>query len=185
MLILAELNVASFTFMGAVLLISGILLFQSNRYFSRQTKRRSFSETLHEPKKESESVRALPHEGERWEVQMRELARELSARLDSKMGALEQLIVEADRAAARLEQASSVARHGQQGEASGIDVSELAVGAAAGTPARAGAASGYQERYEEIYLLSDYGYPPEEIAHRVGSPVGEVELILGLRKKRV
>ena len=184
MLILAELNTATLTFMGAVLLISGILLFQSNRYFSRQTKRRSLSETLHEPKAAPDPVRSLPHEGQRWEVQMRELARELSARLDSKMGALEQLISEADRAAARLEQASRIARHEPQAESPRIDVAELAGGAASAASPREGSPSGYQERYEEIYLLSDYGYPAEEIAHRVGSPIGEVELILGLRKKR-
>ena len=40
------------------------------------------------------------------------------------------------------------------------------------------------ERYEEIYLLADYGFDAAEIARRVGSPVGEVELILGLRGKR-
>ena len=183
MLILAELNTATLTFMGAVLLISGILLFQSNRYFSRQTKRRSLSETLHEPKAAPDPVRSLPHEGQRWEVQMRELARELSARLDSKMGALEQLISEADRAAARLEQALRAARQEAAGEKR-IDIAELAVAQAPATSPQPGAPSGYQERYEEIYLLSDYGYPAEEIAHRVGSPVGEVELILGLRKKR-
>ena len=33
-------------------------------------------------------------------------------------------------------------------------------------------------------MLADYGFAPTEIARRVGSPVGEVELILGLRAKR-
>lgn len=41
-----------------------------------------------------------------------------------------------------------------------------------------------ERRYEEIYLLADYGFETPEIARRVGSPVGEVELILGLRRKR-
>jgi len=36
-------------------------------------------------------------------------------------------------------------------------------------------------RREEVYMLSDYGFPPLEIAHRVGIPVGEVELMLRLR----
>jgi DNA-directed RNA polymerase specialized sigma24 family protein len=39
-------------------------------------------------------------------------------------------------------------------------------------------------RYQEIYTLADYGYPPSEIAQRMGSPVGEIELILSLRDKR-
>jgi hypothetical protein len=39
-------------------------------------------------------------------------------------------------------------------------------------------------RYEEIYLLADYGFDPAEIGHRVGMPVGEIQLILSLRAKR-
>jgi hypothetical protein len=39
-------------------------------------------------------------------------------------------------------------------------------------------------RYEEIYLLADYGFDPAEIGRRVGMPVGEIQLILSLRVKR-
>jgi hypothetical protein len=39
------------------------------------------------------------------------------------------------------------------------------------------------QRYEEVYLLADYGFEAAEIAHRVGSPVGEIELILALRER--
>ncbi len=38
-------------------------------------------------------------------------------------------------------------------------------------------------RYEEIYLLADYGFDPAEIGRRVGMPVGEIQLILSLRAK--
>ncbi len=41
-----------------------------------------------------------------------------------------------------------------------------------------------EQRYEEIYRLNDYGIDTTEISRRVGSPEGEVELILGLRRKR-
>jgi hypothetical protein len=40
------------------------------------------------------------------------------------------------------------------------------------------------DRYDEIYALADYGLELAEISQRVGSPVGEIELILGLRGKR-
>ena len=43
------------------------------------------------------------------------------------------------------------------------------------------AAASRPRRQEEIYTLADYGYEPAEIARRVGTPVGEVELILSLR----
>jgi hypothetical protein len=39
-------------------------------------------------------------------------------------------------------------------------------------------------RYEEIYLLADYGFDPAEIGRRVNMPVGEIQLILSLRAKR-
>jgi hypothetical protein len=45
-----------------------------------------------------------PREMQGWEVQMTDLARDLSAQLDSKMGALHHLIREADLASVRLEQ---------------------------------------------------------------------------------
>jgi hypothetical protein len=38
-------------------------------------------------------------------------------------------------------------------------------------------------RYEEIYLLADYGFDPTEIGRRVNMPVGEIQLILSLRAK--
>jgi len=41
-----------------------------------------------------------------------------------------------------------------------------------------------RQRYEEIYRLSDDGFDTTEISRRVGSPEGEVELILGLRGRR-
>ena len=41
-----------------------------------------------------------------------------------------------------------------------------------------------RQREQEIFTLADYGYDAVEIAHRVGSLVGEVELVLGLRNQR-
>ena len=111
---------------------------------------------------------------------MHDTARDLSAQLDSKLSALGALVAEADRAAARLEAAleraaepvprtNNQARSLQRGEAD--ERGEAGVRAAASRP----------RRQEEIYTLADYGYEPAEIARRVGTPVGEVELILSLR----
>jgi DNA-directed RNA polymerase specialized sigma24 family protein len=58
-------------------------------------------------------------------------------------------------------------------------VAPAAETAAGGTAQRSAA-----DRRQEIYTLADYGFPPAEIARRVGSPIGEVELILGLREKK-
>ena len=96
---------------------------------------------------------------------MHETARELSAKLDSKMQALQELIAEADRAAGRLEAAAGA---GEAGESEPTDVANQ-------RPTR--------EHQEEIYTLADYGLDVGAIASRVGLPVGDVQLILGLREK--
>jgi hypothetical protein len=139
----------------------------------------------------------LPDDLARWEVEMHETARQLSAQLDAKLSLLQSLIVEADRAAARLEEALDRAYPtlppGSQAESlrpvstSGRDDLHLP-GDAADTqhcdpseePPRT---TDRTRRHEEIYRLADYGFAPAEIARRVVMPVGEVELILGLREK--
>lgn len=42
----------------------------------------------------------------------------------------------------------------------------------------------HRRSVEEIYTLSDYGYSIEEIAQRTTTPIGEVQLILSLRRNR-
>lgn len=98
-----------------------------------------------------------PEDLVRWEVEMQELARELSAKLDSKMSALEALVREADRAAARLE----VALRG--------DV----------PPALRPAES----CREAIFVLADYGFSAADVASRLGVDRQGVERILAERDK--
>ncbi len=155
-----------------------------------------------------------PDDLTRWEVHMHETARELCGQLDSKMSVLEHLVGEADRAAARLESALETAsRPAGQGPArdaagrpagyrsdksdrpSSHPASQAEALKAGGAGDEAGACRAgrardaepqlaLEDRYEEIYLLADYGFDANEIARRVGSPVGEVQLILGLRENR-
>ena len=42
----------------------------------------------------------------------------------------------------------------------------------------------HRRSIEEIYTLSDYGYSIEEIAQRTATPIGQVQLILSLRRSR-
>jgi hypothetical protein len=51
-------------------------------------------------------------------------------------------------------------------------------------PSAARAMSPAARRHEEIYTLADSGLDSESIAKRIGSPVGEIDLILGLRQTR-
>jgi len=117
----------------------------------------------------------LPPEGHRWEVQMHETARDLSAQLDSKMSALQALIADADRAAARLEAASG----GQSPEIFEPDRTQTDALPPSGDSRDAGPSP----RQAEVCALADHGFDAAEIADRIGRPIGEVELILGLRHK--
>lgn len=140
-----------------------------------------------------------------------EVADELPTQLDRRVALLEQRIREADLAAARLEAALAAAEAAghvaegnsslEAGEPSRDEPSELppvsqaealratvagesqptvGVKATEASPPRPGT----DRRYDEIYALADYGFAPAEIAGRIGSPIGEVELILSLRGKR-
>jgi hypothetical protein len=189
-------------FIAAVALVTWLLLSRSQRYFSQQRHQ--------EPSSRPSPIAGFEKRGHnldvseaaaRWEVQMYDTARELSAQLDSKMSALQALIADADRAAARLEAAlgshppaiprvscsqetaGKVKTTGQtesQKSLSGIDLSTLQ------TPLPSGPAPlPIQDRQrDEIYTLADYGFEPAEIASRVSRPIGEVQLILGLRGKK-
>jgi hypothetical protein len=173
----------TFFFLALLAVTVAVLLLRVQRYYGRS----GGASTYTPPAKPEPASRARPAEGPvamaAWEVQMHETARALKGQLDSKIGVLEQLIREADRAASRLEAALAAARPSTQAE--GLK--------AAGTADRPVAPPGeespghrppMERRYEEIYTLADYGYEAAEIAQRVGAPVGEVQLILGLRAKR-
>ncbi len=160
-----------------------ILLRRTYRYLSRQKDDSFLVRTRRPPQEDRGHHLDAPPAVLRWEVEMHETARELSAQLDSKMSALGALISEADRAAARLE--AAVARASEplgtlpthQADALGEPSESPGSGNALPTTSSA-------RRQEEIYTLADYGHDAVEIAARLGSPVGEVELILGLREKK-
>ena len=117
---------------------------------------------------------------------MHDTARELRGQLDSKISVLQHLIRDAAEQAARLEAAIDRAAKLDVGE-SRIAPRLPATRAASGGPARTSApepvksTSPTARRYAEIYQLADSGLASAAIATRVGSPIGEVELILGLR----
>jgi DNA-directed RNA polymerase specialized sigma24 family protein len=160
-------------FMALMLVMAGFLLFRSHRYFTQQRSNRS-PWTSHGRDAVSRPAHPLgdPPEAVNWEVQMHDFARQMKGELDSKMSALQALIAEADRAAARLEQALQNSPTG----GNFLPTSQA--------DALHSASSSPPQRREEIYALADYGLPPNEIAHRTGTPIGEVELMLNLREKK-
>ena len=109
---LAENTIALYGFMLAALFTIAMLMLRGNRYFGRKTQQVSAAVS---PERNAAGSGLPPSahlqaDRERWEVEMHELARAFSAQVDTKMGRLEQLIRDADRAAARLEAALAVAQ---------------------------------------------------------------------------
>lgn len=210
--LVAQTNTSSLVFLAALMLVIGFLLLRSRRYFARQVRQDAdWMPTAPGSPASGQRPGRLPEppdELARWEVQMHDLARTLSGQLDSKMSALEHLIREADRAAGRLEtalaamQQLSVASPAPgpaasqdtglseprfQAVTSGANQAAAikTVGALPSPrPSSSSESPAADRRYEEIYLLADYGFAPAEIAHRVGMPIGEIQLILSLRSKR-
>ncbi len=111
---------------------------------------------------------------ERMAVDLEEVARSISALLDTRMRALEKLIRDADDRIARLKDISGQAlgegKAGTEGESAGE---------------RSGASAKVEEtlaHHASIYGLADEGLSVQEIAEQTGYQAGEVELVLSLRK---
>jgi len=186
MSLFAESGLASGLILAAMGLLTGTMLLRTYRNLRRQKKGdAAFQRTLRPQRADRGHNLDAPGDVARWEVQMHETARELSARLDSKLSALQALIADADRAAARLE--AALGKSLDVGSKFGAGPPHAGPQPRPATQADAGAIDGRsssQQHREEIYTLSDYGFDAAEIARRVGSPVGEVELILGLRNQK-
>lgn len=104
-----------------------------------------------------------------------QLTRRLAATLDNKAARLELLVVRAERALARLE--------GEHGSTAlperELSAAERQVWFTSAPPERA--ASG---EHDAVYRLADAGRSAADIARELGKPVGQVELILNLRRRQ-
>lgn len=273
-------------FAGALVLIWFSISRMQRRWPGRKPEKSAADEAFPAERFGDPASHSPPRGLNDWEVGMHETARELEGRLTSKMGLLEQLIREADRAANRLETALRAMEQLRGTQAAGVvlplgtrpceaddasrqnpatsarplpsktpaqtltkdgpltqedgqsasslhlpaqypsvhdgteksetggfgdtekDVKTCETGKSAMETAlgqrneQNGAGPGQQacllpqdagdaassaaqrHRFQDVTTLSDYGYPPGEISARTGIPIGEVELILSLRKAR-
>lgn len=105
-----------------------------------------------------------------YQAEAAELTRHLSAQLDAKCEALEQLIAQADERLARLDAALG----DQRSEAKGS-------GKVDASPQIASADDGDVTR-REVFRLADDGLDPLEIAQKLRQPIGQVRLMLALRR---
>ena len=106
------------------------------------------------------------------EVQLYNTFRELNARLDTKFHLLNELVVEAERKATRLEKLMASPSITLDGEDTIIIATDK-------TPSPT-----ETSRFDEIHALAERGMTPPEIAQRVDLPIGEINLILSLRRRR-
>ncbi|MFZ5833493.1 MAG: hypothetical protein ACOY3P_25690 [Planctomycetota bacterium] len=193
---------------GVAIAVLGLMIFLLLSRTHRRSGRQP-SSAAGEPRitRQPQGLRVEPHgqpsAAVQAEVELHELARRLTGELDSRMRALQAITAEADRAAARLEAALAAAEQateraaaeGSSALSTGPDATEPPTGHQADALRTADRTvaptagteispptTAYRPR-DQIYILADYGYPSAEIAQRVGMPVGEVELILGLREQ--
>ena len=113
------------------------------------------------------------------EVKLYNTFRELNARLETKINILNELIIDADR---KVEEFQALRdeivshSHATSSDDSSVVPKEISRLRGEGNQAPG--------RYEEIHALADRGMTPVEISQRVDQPIGEVNLILGLRRRR-
>lgn len=111
-------------------------------------------------------------------AELDELSQQVHARLDAKLARLEALIREADVRIAELQRSESNAQH--------VERIQIELPAVAPTDSEESpiVPPGVDERHAMIYRLADSGLNSSQIAQETGRPVGEIELILSLRKAR-
>jgi hypothetical protein len=201
MCLLAQIEGATVLFLIALAVTTGLLLFRTQRQLGAKPQAAHPSE-WRKPQAAARSAAPLASHSDplQWEIEAHDLARELCARIDSKLGILEALIQDAGQQITRLESAIERAErlattggaarsafqqlhhagHGPQAH----QAAALSGGLRIDLPALDEPQSRIARRYDEIYALADAGHGSDHIAQQLGSPVGEIELILGLRDQR-
>jgi len=98
---LADVGSATFALVLALGVTIGLILWQTQRQWSRTYGRWRYREELEEP---SFSSGVTAEELARWEVRMHELVRDLQGQLDTKIALVAELVAEAERASRKLEE---------------------------------------------------------------------------------
>ncbi|MCE9607853.1 MAG: hypothetical protein K8U03_23450 [Planctomycetia bacterium] len=105
-----------------------------------------------------------PPETLRWQTEIHDFTRDVQARLDNKIAMLQQLLSAADERIARLEAMETRRLQGAPRMVPGETVDETA-------------------RYAAVFAMANAGNGPTTIADRLGMPLGEIEMMLSLRRR--
>lgn len=203
--LLAEGQAANALLLAGVALVCAVLLFRSQRRIRGQASSQPLPPSAWRPQSPTQprlaSAANPPPEAEDWQVEFHEMAREATAKLDNKIRILEHLIRDADARIARLQSVgewldrsaqldvdSNAASGGSASQSPDADfggnLANEPRGAASTTALFSGDDAFVSQPYGEIYALADAGHSSVKIASRLNRPIGEIELILGLRPKR-
>lgn len=174
---------------GVLLLI--FLLMKRSRRYVRRARRESRREhkRLAEPKQDAALIDAPP-EILRWQVGMHEMARDLKAELDSKIGVLQATIRLASEESERLEAAIERAEKlGLRNCPDTLDEIERIADQADPTVGNLPEFDNLQDEATahldphraNIFALADQGCASQAIADQTGVPRGDVEFLLSLR----
>jgi hypothetical protein len=117
---------------------------------------------------------------ERMLVDLEEVARSISAMLDTRMRALERLICDADDRLERLRAAGLPPPGADQ--SGGTPAERPGAEAGARGPAGPTAAEATLAHHASIYRLADQGLSIQDISEQTGYQSGEIELVLSLRR---
>jgi hypothetical protein len=108
-------------------------------------------------------------------VELSQMARQITAQLDTRSAKLEELIEEADRKIEelkRLQQKAAPAANPMVAKRPTVEQKVVSSPAAKAVE---------EDRHTEVYSLADSGHSAQDIASRLNRPRGEIELILALR----
>lgn len=180
-------NPAQLLFLGGIALATWVLMRRLYVHRRKTAKRVDPFKEISKPEKPVQSVDA-PKEILRWEVRLHDLGREISARIDSKLSALQAMTKLAHEAAERLEIATVHAadvesRHFGSSTLDGVERRLHETTFEVGQPAECGPQEAPTQvdpieslrRVVQQFLTN--GLSAAEISAQTGMPLGEVEFL--------
>jgi len=148
--------------LGMMLIILAVLRGTKKNLKSSSVRRKRFDTDCVHDTLELRPYTDKPAQLLRWEVEMHDLARDLMSKLDTKIAMLQRLLIAAEAREKGL--LSAVGNSSAPAAPQDSAVPQLIK----------------RDRLAEIYRLADEGYASQEIASKLRSALGDVELILSL-----
>ncbi len=187
----AEITATQGVFLAGLGLAIFILLSRSRRYFRGKatslTKTPGRLSAAGAAQKPPAHWHDAPDEMRRWQIEMHELARDYSARIDTKIAALQALLIDADQVAARLE--SLLDQADRQARPTAHSTPQTSTSRRETLPSPETIQQRLDDkridaRLEYICALADEGLSAKDIATRLNRAVGDIELLLSVRPPR-